>query len=337
MRFDPIARRLRPGRVRGVFGRRAGRASGAGGQGRGIGRQHPCRHGRDRRPEHAAGNPRNRNRRHRAQARGDPCRTFRSRPPPSPATSIEQARPHLGPRRRRAHARASTSTATAVGRAFVSIRGVGITLVQTVQPGVGIFIDGIYQPNTAYPEQPAGRRRADRGAARAAGHALRQEHARRRDQRHHPPARQRARGARSSRSYAGARRRLDASRRRSAARSSRTCCRSASPPRTASRTASSRNTLLGGRRQPAQHRLDQRHDPGRAGRRRRRSRVNGYYDWSTAATRPTPASPARQDYIARASSSTRATGTTVEYHGVNGKLEFPIDGIDDRRHADRRL
>src|SRR5262245_62089756 len=34
-----------------------------------------------------------------------------------------------------------------VGRAFMSIRGVGTTLIDTVQPGVGIFVDGIYQPN----------------------------------------------------------------------------------------------------------------------------------------------------------------------------------------------
>lgn len=30
-----------------------------------------------------------------------------------------------------------------VGRAFMSIRGVGTTLIDTVQPGVGIFVDGI--------------------------------------------------------------------------------------------------------------------------------------------------------------------------------------------------
>ena len=41
-----------------------------------------------------------------------------------------------------------------VGRAFVSIRGVGTTLIDTVQPGVGIFIDGIYQPNTTYLNSP---------------------------------------------------------------------------------------------------------------------------------------------------------------------------------------
>ncbi|WP_422060709.1 TonB-dependent receptor [Sphingopyxis sp.] len=40
------------------------------------------------------------------------------------------------------------------GRAFVSIRGVGVTLVQSVQPGVGLFIDGIYQPNTSYLNNP---------------------------------------------------------------------------------------------------------------------------------------------------------------------------------------
>ena len=39
-------------------------------------------------------------------------------------------------------------------RAFVSIRGIGTTLIDTVQPGVGIFIDGIYQPNTSYLNSP---------------------------------------------------------------------------------------------------------------------------------------------------------------------------------------
>jgi iron complex outermembrane receptor protein len=41
-----------------------------------------------------------------------------------------------------------------VGRAFVSIRGIGTTLIDTVQPGVGIFIDGIYQPSTSYLNSP---------------------------------------------------------------------------------------------------------------------------------------------------------------------------------------
>lgn len=40
------------------------------------------------------------------------------------------------------------------GRVFIAIRGVGTTLVGTVQPGVGIFVDGIYQPNTAYLNNP---------------------------------------------------------------------------------------------------------------------------------------------------------------------------------------
>ncbi len=42
----------------------------------------------------------------------------------------------------------------AVGRAFIAIRGVGVTLVGTVQPGVGLFIDGVYQPNTSYLNNP---------------------------------------------------------------------------------------------------------------------------------------------------------------------------------------
>ncbi len=45
-------------------------------------------------------------------------------------------------------------TTDAVGRAFLSIRGVGTTLIDTVQPGVGIFVDGIYQTNTSYLNNP---------------------------------------------------------------------------------------------------------------------------------------------------------------------------------------
>ena len=52
-------------------------------------------------------------------------------------------------------------------------------------------------------EQPARRRRADRGAARAAGHALRQEHAGRRDQRHHRASRPTSSQVRGMASYAG--------------------------------------------------------------------------------------------------------------------------------------
>lgn len=40
------------------------------------------------------------------------------------------------------------------GRAFISIRGVGITLLDNVQPGVGIFVDGVYQQNTSYLNSP---------------------------------------------------------------------------------------------------------------------------------------------------------------------------------------
>lgn len=40
------------------------------------------------------------------------------------------------------------------GRAFVAIRGIGVTIVQSVQPGVGLFVDGIYRPNTSYLNNP---------------------------------------------------------------------------------------------------------------------------------------------------------------------------------------
>ncbi|MFN3463809.1 MAG: TonB-dependent receptor [Terricaulis sp.] len=45
-------------------------------------------------------------------------------------------------------------TTDAVGRAFMSIRGVGTTLIDTVQPGVGIFVDGVYQANSSYLNNP---------------------------------------------------------------------------------------------------------------------------------------------------------------------------------------
>jgi iron complex outermembrane receptor protein len=47
-----------------------------------------------------------------------------------------------------------TINSDSVGRAFISIRGIGTTLLDNVQPGVGIFIDGIYQPNTSYLNSP---------------------------------------------------------------------------------------------------------------------------------------------------------------------------------------
>lgn len=45
-------------------------------------------------------------------------------------------------------------TTDSPARAFVSMRGIGDTLINSVQPGVGIFIDGIYQPDTAYLNSP---------------------------------------------------------------------------------------------------------------------------------------------------------------------------------------
>lgn len=41
-----------------------------------------------------------------------------------------------------------------VGRAFVSIRGIGTALQAGVQPGVGVFQDGIYVPATSYVNNP---------------------------------------------------------------------------------------------------------------------------------------------------------------------------------------
>src|SRR5690606_35808430 len=42
----------------------------------------------------------------------------------------------------------------AVGRAFVSIRGIGTALQAGVQPGVGVFQDGIYVRETSYVNNP---------------------------------------------------------------------------------------------------------------------------------------------------------------------------------------
>ena len=41
-----------------------------------------------------------------------------------------------------------------VGRAFVSIRGIGTALQAGVQPGVGVFQDGMYAPQTSYINNP---------------------------------------------------------------------------------------------------------------------------------------------------------------------------------------
>ncbi len=45
-------------------------------------------------------------------------------------------------------------TSDSAQRAFVSIRGVGNTEATAIQPGVGVFIDGVYQPDTAYFASP---------------------------------------------------------------------------------------------------------------------------------------------------------------------------------------
>lgn len=42
----------------------------------------------------------------------------------------------------------------ATSRAFVSIRGIGTALFNSVEPGVGIFLDGVYLPATAYANNP---------------------------------------------------------------------------------------------------------------------------------------------------------------------------------------
>jgi iron complex outermembrane receptor protein len=41
-----------------------------------------------------------------------------------------------------------------IGRAFVSIRGIGTALQAGVQPGVGLFLDGVYQPYTSFVNSP---------------------------------------------------------------------------------------------------------------------------------------------------------------------------------------
>ena len=47
-----------------------------------------------------------------------------------------------------------TINSDGVNRAFISIRGVGTTLIDTVQPGVGIFLNGVYEPDTSYLQTP---------------------------------------------------------------------------------------------------------------------------------------------------------------------------------------
>ena len=72
----------------------------------------------------------------------------------------------------------------------IYIRGVGQPdALQTFDPAVGVYVDDVYY--LAHPRHSARpvRPRARRSAARPAGHALRQEHDRRRAQGRHPQAR----------------------------------------------------------------------------------------------------------------------------------------------------
>ena len=69
----------------------------------------------------------------------------------------------------------------------INIRGLGAPFGLTndgIEPGVGLYIDGVFYARPAVGDARLPRRRSDRGAARTAGHAVRQEHDRRRDQRH---------------------------------------------------------------------------------------------------------------------------------------------------------
>ena len=73
----------------------------------------------------------------------------------------------------------------------INIRGLGAPFGLTndgIEPGVGLYIDGVFYARPAVGDARLPRRRAGRGAARTAGHALRQEHDRRRHQRHDPQA-----------------------------------------------------------------------------------------------------------------------------------------------------
>lgn len=45
-------------------------------------------------------------------------------------------------------------TTDSPARAFISMRGIGITVLSSVQPGVGVFVDGIYEPDTGYLNSP---------------------------------------------------------------------------------------------------------------------------------------------------------------------------------------
>ena len=71
----------------------------------------------------------------------------------------------------------------------IFIRGIGQPdALQTFDPAVGVYVDGVYYSRIRGTQFDLLDLRAGRGAARPAGHALRQEHDRRRAELRHPPA-----------------------------------------------------------------------------------------------------------------------------------------------------
>ncbi len=86
------------------------------------------------------------------------------------------------------------------------IRGIGLQdHLITTDPGVGVYVDGVYLGPPGRPELEPREHRARRGAARPAGHAVRAQLDRRRDQHHHArsPATRTAAGYRSRRASRG--------------------------------------------------------------------------------------------------------------------------------------
>ncbi len=74
------------------------------------------------------------------------------------------------------------------------IRGIGLQdHLITTDPGVGVYVDGVYLGRQVGPELEPCEHRARRGAARSAGHPVRTQLDRRRHQHHHAPARRRGR------------------------------------------------------------------------------------------------------------------------------------------------
>ena len=131
--------------------------------------------------------------RHRADDASSGCRTCRSPSPPSPPRACRNARSatrrpafqHLA--ERDAGWRHALLRHVQVLSAY--IRGIGANdFAFNLDPGVGIYLDGVYLARTVGREPGSAGRRADRGAARPAGHALRPQHDRRRDQHRHPCA-----------------------------------------------------------------------------------------------------------------------------------------------------